>query len=502
MSSGGYRRRFAALVVFALLAVACGTTDVTAESVDSEAVDAAPANTPATEPEAADSTDSSAPSTAAPQPAPEIGQITVYLQDDRYLPTDSSIASSIEDLVALTPEFFTESTGITVEFETYQTARDLWTCDGCTADVLLIDSFESPQFGGGNEWLEDLTPRLGADRDDFFTSVLEANSHRGQLFAIPMVAESSVLMINSSLLESAGIETPVHPSWAEIAEIASDSVLGSDGLATLCLRGDPGWSNLGASLTTVVNTFGGTWWEVGEQATVGAAQINQPDSGFRAATEFYVELLQDAGLTETANTNFGDCFDAFQNGEVVMWYDTTYAAALLEAEGSPLAGGVAYAFAPTELTETSGALRTWGFSIPTDDKAENPDLGWEFIRWATSQEFAQLAAEQHPSRTVELAVSAPFSFLSYLAIANASQSLDPVIRQSIEFANPANPGTTPRPGFAGLQYVGLPQFQGIATQCTEEISSAIAGDITVDEALDRCQEIASVVEGTDDPARR
>ena len=43
------------------------------------------------------------------------------------------------------------------------------------------------------------------------------------------------------------------------------------------------------------------------------------------------------------------------------------------------------------------------------------------------------------------------------------------------------------------RYVGIPEFQDIGTRCTTEFSAAIAGSISVDEALDRCQEIASEV---------
>ena len=60
-------------------------------------------------------------------------------------------------------------------------------------------------------------------------------------------------------------------------------------------------------------------------------------------------------------------------------------------------------------------------------------------------------------------------------------------------ADPSNPGTTPRPGLPGVQYVGIPEFQDIGTRCTLEISAAIAGTITVDQALDTCQTIAAEI---------
>jgi len=54
-----------------------------------------------------------------------------------------------------------------------------------------------------------------------------------------------------------------------------------------------------------------------------------------------------------------------------------------------------------------------------------------------------------------------------------------------------NPGTTPRPGLPGVQYVGVPEFQDVGDRCTEQFSAAIAGSTSVEDALDVCQLIAS-----------
>jgi sorbitol/mannitol transport system substrate-binding protein len=54
-----------------------------------------------------------------------------------------------------------------------------------------------------------------------------------------------------------------------------------------------------------------------------------------------------------------------------------------------------------------------------------------------------------------------------------------------------NPGTTKRPGFPGVQYVGIPEFQDVGNQCTEQFSSVIAGRTSIDDALKACQQIAS-----------
>ena len=50
----------------------------------------------------------------------------------------------------------------------------------------------------------------------------------------------------------------------------------------------------------------------------------------------------------------------------------------------------------------------------------------------------------------------------------------------------------PRPA-PGIQFVGIPEFPDLGTQVSQDVSSAIAGQITVDEALDKGQELAEDV---------
>jgi sorbitol/mannitol transport system substrate-binding protein len=56
-----------------------------------------------------------------------------------------------------------------------------------------------------------------------------------------------------------------------------------------------------------------------------------------------------------------------------------------------------------------------------------------------------------------------------------------------------NPGTTPRPGAPGVQFVGVPEFQDVATRCSEQLSAVIAGNLSVDDAIAACDQIASEV---------
>ena len=54
---------------------------------------------------------------------------------------------------------------------------------------------------------------------------------------------------------------PAHPTWQQVADLAAKADGAQPGMKGICLRGQPGWGQVLAPLTTVVNTFGGTWFD-------------------------------------------------------------------------------------------------------------------------------------------------------------------------------------------------------------------------------------------------
>ena len=476
-------RSFAVLVLLALLASACSSA---ADQVAEEVVD----------PTSTTTTTTTTTTTSAP-PGPEFAGTTIFVGVPPDLP-------GFQDIVALTPEFFTDPTGIEVDFLVMpeQDIRERLSHIGfgTAGDVFALDNFSVPQFGQ-NGWALDLTPFAEADPDydldDIIPSVRSAlsadslvrNRSGDQLSGVPFHVESSIVMFNQDIIDAAGITVPEQPTWDEIADIAAQ--VHSDDVAGICLQGVPGRDGLGATLTTVVNTFGGTWWEANEDGTPGVAQINQPDSGFREATEFYVDLVQNYGVDDPANASFDQCLEEFQNGNVALWYDSTSAAPILEADSSPIAGNVGYAHAPTNLTNASGLLRAQSLFIGWG--ASNPEAAWEFVSWATSAEFARIAAENLPGGWTDAPQGTRLSTYEIPEFLEENQPYADVVLEAIATSPIDNPGTTPRPGTPGVQFVGFPEFADISNRCSRQISDSIAGNNSVDDALDACQTIASEV---------
>jgi sorbitol/mannitol transport system substrate-binding protein len=404
----------------------------------------------------------------------------------------------MKDIAKLTPSLFTAKTGIKVNYTVLDegTLRQVTTRDvaagGRQFDVAMIGPYEAPQFGqNGN--LVDLTPEATSDSayqlNDIIPAVRNALSADGKLYAAPFYGESSFLMYRKDVLKKAGITMPAKPTWDQVAAAARK--VNSPGMAGICLRGKPGWGDLGAAFTTVLNTFGGTWWSAKSDGSIDKAMVDQPQ--FKEALNFYVNLVKDAGEKDAANSSFNECLSQYKDGKVAMWYDATVAAGLLEADDSPVKGKNGYAAAPVDKTQASGWLWSWALAIP--QTSSQADKAWKFISFATGPQYLKEAGSRVPGGWASIPPGTRKSTYEIPEYKKAAAAFAEPTLASISAAPIDNPGTTKRPGLPGVQYVGIPEFQDVGNQCTQQFSAVIAGRSSIDSALSNCQDVASGVGG-------
>ncbi|HEY8724435.1 MAG TPA: extracellular solute-binding protein [Gaiellaceae bacterium] len=398
------------------------------------------------------------------------------------------------DIASLTPSLFTAKTGIKVNYTILDegklrqvTTRDVGS-GGKSFDAVMIGMYETPQFGSAG-LLQKLTPMAKADKSynygDLIPAVRNGLSAKGNLYASPFYAESSFLMYRKDVLAKAGVTMPLHPTWQQVATIAEK--VNSANMAGICLRGKPGWGDLGAAFTTVLNTFGGTWWSSKPDGTPDKAQVDQP--AFKTALDFYSGLIQKAGEKDAANSSFNECLAQYQAGKVAMWYDATVAAGLLEAKDSPVKGKNGFAFAPVDKTKSSGWLWSWALAIPKS----SPDAAdaWKYISWATSAQYIKAAGTKTKGGWASIPPGTRFSTYALPQYRAAAKTFAATTLAAMKAAPINNPGTTKRPGLPGVQYVGIPQFQDVGNRCTQLFASVIAGSMKDTDALSQCQDIAS-----------
>jgi sorbitol/mannitol transport system substrate-binding protein len=404
----------------------------------------------------------------------------------------------MKDIAKLTPSLFTKKSGIKVNYTILDegTLREVTTRDvaagGRQFDVVMIGPFEAPQFGQ-NGFITDLTKFAQSDTayqvDDIIPAVRNALSFDGKLYAAPFYGESSFLMYRKDVLKKAGLTMPAQPTWTQVADIARK--VNTPDMAGICLRGKPGWGDLGASFTTVLNTMGGTWWSAKPDGSVDTAMVDQPE--FRTALQFYVDLIKDAGEKDAAGASFNECLSQYKDGKVAMWYDATVAAGLLEADDSAVKGKNGYAPAPVDKTQASGWLWSWALAIPAT--SSQADKAWKFISFATGPQYLKEAGSRVPGGWASIPPGTRKSTYEIPEYKKAAAAFAEPTLDSISAAPIDNPGTTKRPGLPGVQYVGIPEFQDVGNQCTQQFSAVIAGRTPLDTALSNCQDVASGVGG-------
>jgi sorbitol/mannitol transport system substrate-binding protein len=395
------------------------------------------------------------------------------------------------DLQKLTADNFTKQTGITVNFtvlpenDLRDKASQEFSSQAGQYDVATLSNFEIPIYGK-NGWVAPLDDYVAKDAAFNQADILKPMTTAltgadGKLYGEPFYGESSFLMYRKDVLEAKGLTMPAKPTWDQVADIAAKADGAQPNMKGICLRGQPGWGELFAPLTTVVNTYGGTWFN--QDWTPG---VNAPE--FKAATNFYVNLVKAHGESGAPQAGFTECLNAMQQGNVAMWYDATSAAGSLEADNSPVKGKIGYAPAPVEKTDSSGWLYTWSWAIQKASK--NQDNAWKFVSWASSADYEKLVGQQEGWAKVPAGKrTSTYANPDYLKVASAFA--EPT-KDAISTADPANPGVQPRPA-PGIQFVDIPEFPDLGTRVSQDVSAAIAGQTTVDAALDKGQAAAQQV---------
>ncbi|MGA4971666.1 ABC transporter substrate-binding protein [Streptomyces pseudogriseolus] len=399
--------------------------------------------------------------------------------------------SQMVELQKLTADHFTKETGIKVNFTVLpeNDVRDKISQDFANQagqyDVATLSNYEIPIYAK-NGWLKEMDPYVAEDTAYDQQDILEPmrqslTGEDGKLYGQPFYGESSFLMYRKDIFAEKGLTMPARPTWQQVADLAAKADGARPGMKGICLRGLPGWGEVMAPLTTVVNTFGGTWFDKDWKA-----RLDSPE--WKKAVNFYVHLVREHGESGAPQAGFAECLNNLTQGKVAMWYDATSAAGSLEADGSPVAGKIGYAPAPVEETESSGWLYTWAWGI--QNASRNPDNAWKFVSWASSKEYEQLAGEKVGWSNIPAGKRAStYANPDYRAEASAFQEMT---KLAIEQARPDDPGVQPRPA-PGIQFVGIPEFTDLGTKVSQEISAAIAGRQSVEEALKKSQQLAEEI---------
>lgn len=318
------------------------------------------------------------------------------------------------------------------------------------------------------DWLQPMTKSVdGMDsKDDILAGPLDAYKVNGEQWALPFFAEAGMMAYRKDLLADAGYETP-PATWEEVLEAAA--AVKTDGVAGAAMRVAPGQGFNMFVFPMIMRAYGGKFFANYPDDLTPA--INSPES--LKGLEVYSSLMNDFGPPGIGNFNYNEVAAAMQTGQVAMIFDGTAVAAwTLDPEKSQFADKIDLAPIPTGPEGRSPAIAVHGLGIPAG--APNPDLSFQFIEWATSEEVL-----------TKIAINEAFADFTRASVASNAdviakyQSIHPkFLDLKVEMLGDA----------IGHYRPLLPQWPQLGAAIGENINAAINGLMSNEEALEAAQE--------------
>lgn len=362
-----------------------------------------------------------------------------------------------------------------------RTTTDISTGGG-SFDIMFIGAYETPIWGaqGWLTSLNDFADDADYDLDDIFQLVRNGLSADGNLYAVPLYSETSFTFYRTDLFEAAGIEAPTEqPTYEEFAAMAAKLHDPDNGVYGTCQRGKAGWGENMAFVGTVANAFGADWFDMDWNP-----QLDSPE--WNAAVNYYVDLMTASGPPGASANGHNENRALFKDGKCATWVDATSAANdVRNPATSTVADKTDFFQAPKQVTDKgTGWFWSWALAIPASSK--KVDTAKDFLKWATSKEYFTTVGETKGWVAVPSGTRASVHEDARLLEAAPFAS---TIKDAIFSVDPADPTRDPVP-YTGVQFVAIPEFQGIGNYVGQQVAAALAGQATVEEALANSQKFA------------
>ena len=413
-----------------------------------------------------------------------ISAVPAFAQDTTTLTIATVNNGDMIRMQGLTDNFTEQNPGIEVEWVTLEenVLRQRVTTDITTGggqyDVLTIGTYEVPLWAK-QQWLaplDDLPDDY--DVDDILPAVRNALSVDGSLYALPFYGESAMVMYRTDLAEQAGVTIPDSPTWTDIKAAAEAMTDKDNEVYGICLRGKPGWGENMALLGAMANSYGARWFDADWNP-----QFDSPE--WQETVGDYLDLMTNYGPPGASSNGFNENLTLFQQGKCGMWIDATVAAGFVTGADSTVADSVGFAQFPNKDGVDNHGNWLWAWSLAIPASSQKQDAAKTFIEWATSKGYTELVASKEGWR------AAPPGTRTSL-YENADYEADaPFAKMTLESMNAVD---TSKPSvqdipYTGAQFVAIPEFQGIGNDVGQQMSAALAGQETAEEALANAQQL-------------
>ncbi|MFD2176675.1 extracellular solute-binding protein [Veronia pacifica] len=273
----------------------------------------------------------------------------------------------------------------------------------------------------------------------------------GSFFGIPFGSETSVLGYRKDIFDKHGLKAPTN--YKELLDVTCKIQKLEPGMAGLASRGKSGHQTSHAFLLHLA-PLGGRIFDDNWNPT-----INSPEA-IQAANA--LKTILDCGPEGGTSFGFAEAKNAFLQGKAAMYLDTTVIAGeVSDPEKSKVVGKVAWAKHPKGVRYAS---QTGGFGIAIPKNAQNKKAAFLLMQWLTSKET---------DKKIALAGGNPSRF---------STHQDPdVVKKFPQMAIFGEALKDADPDWRPI----IPPWGQINTELGTNLSKAMTGEISVEEALNK-----------------
>jgi ABC-type glycerol-3-phosphate transport system substrate-binding protein len=379
--------------------------------------------------------------------------------------------------------WFEDITGIDLNIEVYDetTTREKAVLDYTshtgyydalmTQDYFFDEFYTAGWFEPLDKYIENMSDPEWLNLNDLPETSLEYFTKEGQLYALPFTLLGGVLFYNGELFEKHNMQPP--QTIEEMEDILEKLKVIEPDVYGIAARASKTFDAFGASIGFAY-AYGGKI--LGEDYKV-QCDSQEMISGISK----FVELLQNYGPPDQAAMSWPETLPLFMNGKVAMMIEVSHCGGVFEdPESCVIAGNVGYSLPPKGPNGHIQWTYIDGFMINKDSK--NKEATWLFMQWRSSYEnnMREVADNLRYDVTSEGVLNSG-RYKDILTNLGISYYAD-ILKRAHAVATTEH---LPR----------IPEFVQIAESFQSNVSLAVAGEVSVEEAMQNAnREITQILD--------
>lgn len=375
---------------------------------------------------------------------------------------------------------FEEETGISLNIEIYDepTLRNKFILD-CNSkqgnyDVVATQFWYMPEYIKTG-WLEPLDEYIENASDEEWSSIEYTpesalamfRDSEGKLYSECVSCTGGVLIYRKDLFEKYGIEVP--KTTEDVLEAAAILKEKEPDIYPFVARGDSSSGSFGTSA--------GWAWAYGASVLDEEGNVTCDTAEMKEAVEDFVTLMSEYAPEDSAAMGWDTMSELYRQGKAAMNFDMN---GFVSTYTSADVSSVADLIDCTVITGPAGNSAQWmyGEGLGISAFSENKEAAWLFLQWRNSLDVIEKEVEEGIRYDFpDTRIYESDTYKSKTEDIGFFTEKLPEIMESID--NSYWPATE--------------KFDKVAEAYQQQISLAIAGDVTVEEALANAQKAVSDV---------